>query len=321
MSSLLTYVLFPIGLLLLLKGADMLVDGASSIAKRLRVPGIVIGLTIVAFGTSMPELMVSILAAARGSTEIAIGNVIGSNIANILLILGVSAVIHPVAAKRNTVLKEIPFSLLAALVVGVLANDVLLDQAASSVIGRADGLILIAFFIIFLYYIFGIIETEAPEADPDIPVFGHGRSVALVALGLAGLVVGGRWLVDGAVLIAQSFGVSESLIGLTVVAVGTSLPEFATSAVAAYKRRSDIAIGNVVGSNIFNIFWVLGISATIRPLPFSPAGNVDVMMAAGASLILFFAMYVGKRHVLERWQGAALTLSYAAYVVFLAIRG
>lgn len=321
MSSLLTYVLFPIGLLLLLKGADMLVDGASSIAKRLRVPGIVIGLTIVAFGTSMPELMVSILAAARGSTEIAIGNVIGSNIANILLILGVSAVIHPVAAKRNTVLKEIPFSLLAALVVGVLANDVLLDQAASSVIGRADGLILIAFFIIFLYYIFGIIETEAPEADPDIPVFSHGRSVALVALGLAGLVVGGRWLVDGAVLIAQSFGVSESLIGLTVVAVGTSLPEFATSAVAAYKRRSDIAIGNVVGSNIFNIFWVLGISATIRPLPFSPAGNVDVMMAAGASLILFFAMYVGKRHVLERWQGAALTLSYAAYVVFLAIRG
>lgn len=321
MSSLLTYVLFPIGLLLLLKGADMLVDGASSIAKRLRVPGIVIGLTIVAFGTSMPELMVSILAAARGSTEIAIGNVIGSNIANILLILGVSAVIHPVAAKRNTVLKEIPFSLLAALVVGVLANDVLLDQAASSVIGRADGLILLAFFIIFLYYIFGIIETEAPEADPDIPVFSHGRSVALVALGLAGLVVGGRWLVDGAVLIAQSFGVSESLIGLTVVAVGTSLPEFATSAVAAYKRRSDIAIGNVVGSNIFNIFWVLGISATIRPLPFSPAGNVDVMMAAGASLILFFAMYVGKRHVLERWQGAALTLSYAAYVVFLAIRG
>ena len=320
-SVFLTYILFPIGLLLLVKGADLLVDGASSIAKRLRVPGIVIGLTIVAFGTSLPELMVSVIAAMEGNSEIAIGNVIGSNIANILLILGIAAIIYPVTAKRNTVLKEIPFSLLAALVTGVMANDLLLDKAPASFIGRGDGLILVAFFVIFLYYIFGVVESEPPEASADILLFSHAGSAARIAAGLTALAVGGQWIVSGAVQIAQSLGVSESLIGLTVVAVGTSLPELATSAMAAYKRRSDIAIGNVVGSNIFNVFWVLGLSAIIRPLPFQAAGNIDVLVAAVASLILFVAMYIGKRHVLERWQGGAMVAGYLGYMIFVVSRG
>ncbi|MBL8217506.1 MAG: calcium/sodium antiporter [Bryobacterales bacterium] len=304
-----------------MKGADLLVDGASSIAKRLRVPGIVIGLTIVAFGTSLPELMVSVIAAMEGNSDIAIGNVIGSNIANILLILGIAAIIYPVTAKRNTVLKEIPFSLLAALVTGVMANDLLLDKAPASFIGRGDGLILVAFFVIFLYYIFGVVESEPPEASADILLFSHAGSAARIAAGLTALAVGGQWIVSGAVQIAQSLGVSESLIGLTVVAVGTSLPELATSAMAAYKRRSDIAIGNVVGSNIFNVFWVLGLSAIIRPLPFQAAGNIDVLVAAVASLILFVAMYIGKRHVLERWQGGAMVAGYLGYMIFVVSRG
>lgn len=320
-SVFLTYFLFPVGLLLLVKGADLLVDGASSIAKRLRVPEIVIGLTIVAFGTSLPELIVSVIAAFEGRSDIAVGNIIGSNIANILLILGVSATIYPVRAKRNTVLKEIPFSLLAALMAGVMTNDVLLDGAAASFIGRGDGLILVSFFVIFLYYTIGVVESAPPEPSPAVLVFSHAGSAARITAGLVGLAIGGQWIVSGAVQIAHAFGVSESLIGLTVVAVGTSLPELATSAVAAYKRQTDIAIGNVVGSNIFNVFWVLGLSAIIRPLPFQAAGNIDLLVAAVASLILFLAMYIGRRHVLERWQGAVMVVGYVGYMVFAVVRG
>ncbi len=313
----LTYVLFVVGFFILIKGADLLVDGASSIAKKFKISSLVIGLTIVAFGTSAPELAVNIFASASGSAEIAIGNILGSNIANILLILGISAMIYPLATKSNTVWKEIPLCLLAAVVLGLMANDILIDGAGFSTLSRIDGFILIAFFIIFLYYTFGIAKVGGDNDDVQIKKYSLGKSVLFILLGLAGLVLGGQWIVNGAVKIAEYFGVSQSLIGLTVVAIGTSLPELATSAIAAYKKQTDIAIGNVVGSNIFNIFWVLGLSSVIRPLPFNPAINIDILTTIGASLILFLSMFIGKRHIIERWQGAFMVGLYVVYTGFL----
>ncbi|MBS3945794.1 MAG: calcium/sodium antiporter [Melioribacter sp.] len=313
----LTYILFIIGFYILIKGADLLVDGSASIAKKLSISNIVIGLTIVAFGTSAPELIVNIFASVQGNTEIAIGNVLGSNIANILLILGIAAIIYPISAKKNTVLKEIPFSLLAALLVAITANDMLIDGNTTSAITRIDGLVFIGFFIIFLYYTFSITKSDTDINETPVKELSNTKSLLYILTGLIGLVVGGKWIVDGAVKIAESFNVSQSLIGLTVVAVGTSLPELATSAVAAYKKQTDIAIGNVVGSNIFNVFWILGVSAIIRPLPFNITSNADLFVNILASIILFFAMYVGKKHVLERWQGVILLLFYISYITYL----
>ncbi|MEW6508686.1 MAG: calcium/sodium antiporter [Bacteroidota bacterium] len=314
-----TYILFIIGFYFLIKGADLLVDGSSSIAKKFKISNIAIGLTIVAFGTSTPELVVNVFASIKGSTEIAIGNVLGSNIANILLILGIASIIYPISAKKNTVLKEIPFSLLAALMVALTANDALIDGSSFSAITRIDGLIFIGFFTIFLYYTYGITRSDSDINEPPVKVMSIVKSAAYILIGLTGLVFGGKWIVEGAVAIAEYFNVSQSLIGLTIVAVGTSLPELATSAVAAFKKQTDIAIGNVIGSNIFNIFWILGISAIIRPLPFVATSNFDIVVNIAASIILFFAIYVGKKHTLERWQGVVLVMLYAAYVVFLVI--
>ncbi len=312
-----TYILFIIGFLILIKGADLLVDGAASIAKKLKISSIVIGLTIVAFGTSAPEFIVNIYASAQGNSEIAIGNILGSNIANILLILGISAIIYPITAKKNTVLKEIPLSLLAAIVLGLMANDHIIDGTEFSGITRIDGLILISFFIIFLYYTFGITKSDEDIVEEEIKVMSYSKAILFIILGLTGLVIGGKWIVDGAVKIAELFHISQSLIGLTVVAVGTSLPELATSAVAAYKKQSDIAIGNVVGSNIFNIFWILGASAIIRPLPFTTGSNVDVAMTIFASIVLFLVMFTDKKRVIKRWQGVFMVTVYSGYIIYL----
>lgn len=326
----LTYTLFVVGFAALIKGADLLVSGASSLARRLGVSTLVIGLTIVAFGTSTPELIVNIFASVKGNTDIAIGNILGSNIANILLILGISAVIYPLAVKKGTVWKEIPFAFLAAIAVAVMVNDVLIDAGSFSGLTRIDGFVLIFFFIIFLYYVFGISKAEPPDVvNPEsvervetMPrTHSMLRSWLMVGGGLVGLVVGGKWIVDGAVAFATSLGVSEALIGLTVVAVGTSLPELATSAVAAYKKNVDIAVGNIVGSNIFNIFWILGVSAAIRPLPFSQTLMSDVFMTVLATSLLFAALFIGKRHILERWQGICFIALYVGYVTYLIIRG
>lgn len=312
-----TYILFVIGFILLIKGADLLVDGSASIAKKLKISTIVIGLTIVAFGTSTPEFIVNIFASAKGNTEIAIGNILGSNIANILLILGISSIIYPLVTKKNTVWKEIPLSLLAAVLVGVLVNDTLIDGGIFSGLTRIDGIVLLAFFIIFLYYTFGISKVSEEATDINIKQLSYLKSSLFIIGGFIGLILGGKWIVDGAVKIAELFNVSQSLIGLTIVAVGTSLPELATSAVAAYKKQTDIAIGNVVGSNIFNIFWILGFSALIRPLPFSRNSDLDIAMTVLASLILFIIMFVGKKHTIERWQGILMLLIYIGYIAFL----
>lgn len=313
----LTYILFVVGFVLLISGANLLVEGSASIAKKLNISSIVIGLTIVAFGTSAPELIVNIFASVQGNTEIAIGNILGSNIVNILLILGISSIIYPLATKENTVWKEIPLSLLAAILVGVMVNDTLIDGGTFSGLTRIDGIVFIAFFIIFLYYTFGISKVSGENTDLEIKEMSYMKSSLYIVGGLLGLVFGGKWIVDGAIKIAEGFNVSQSLIGLTVVAIGTSLPELATSAVAAYKKQSDIAIGNVVGSNIFNIFWILGFSAVINPLPFSKDSVIDIIMTIVASLILFLIMFIGKKHTVERWQGVIMILIYIGYVAYL----
>jgi cation:H+ antiporter len=318
-SLVIDYLLFLPGFYLLIKGADILVEGASSLAKRLKVSDLVIGLTIVAFGTSAPELAVNILASYKGQTDIAISNVLGSNIANILLILGVSSIIRNVTVKENTVWKEIPFSLLAAIIVFLQANDVFFEADTKNQISRNDGLEMLAFFIIFLYYIFSIAKEENIFED-EIPKLqlSLGKSIIYIIIGLILLPLGSDWVVNGAVRVAKFFGISEAYIGLTIVAIGTSLPEMATSIVALYKKNSGISIGNVVGSNIFNVFLILGISSVIRPLEFSTKNNVDVVMTVLASLILFFSLFVGKKHEVERSQGILFLLIYIIYLIFRA---
>ncbi|UCH19547.1 MAG: calcium/sodium antiporter [Deltaproteobacteria bacterium] len=314
------YVLLVIGFAMLIKGADLLVKGASSVARRLNVSELAIGLTVVAFGTSTPELFVNLVSSFRGNSAIAIGNILGSNTANILLILGISSIIYPLSVTKGTVWKEIPFSLLAAVVLGILSNDILIDKASTSILTRTDGLIFLSFFIIFLYYTVNI-ATEIHGVDEHIPTkqYSSPRSLVFIILGFFGLILGGKWIVDGAVTIATQLGVGQSLVGLTIVAVGTSLPELATSAMAAYKRNVEIAVGNVVGSNIFNIFFILGISALIKPLPFQATNNLDIAVVVFSSLLLFGFMFTGKKQSLDRWEGIVFILLYSLYVSVIAM--
>jgi cation:H+ antiporter len=318
----LTFFLFLIGFVLLIKGADFLIEGASSIARLYNISNLVIGLTIVAFGTSTPELFVNIIASAKGNTDIAIGNVLGSNISNILLILGVSSIIYPLSVTKGTVWKEIPFSLLAVIVLGILANDQLVDKTGTSVLSRSDGSVFLSFFIIFIYYSFSIAKKiDGMEEHIPEKVSSFIQSILMVISGLVALTLGGKWIVDGAVHLATRFGMSQSLVGLTIVAIGTSLPELATSAVAAHKKNVEIAVGNIVGSNIFNIFFVLGISSIIKPLPFAIKSNIDIGVVIIASLFLFLSMFTGKRRSLDRWEGGIFLLLYACYIGFLIARG
>lgn len=315
----LSIILVVAGLAILILGAESLVRGASSLAKRIGISEIVIGLTIVAFGTSAPELIVNIFSAIRGSTDIAIGNVVGSNIANILLILGLVAAIIPLTVKRNTVWKEIPFALLALVLVFTMGNDYLFDGSSFNSITRTDGFSLIAIFIIFMFYIFALSKTEGkPEEVPTYSVF---ISTMLTLGGLVCLFFGGKILVDNAVFLATIAGLSESLIGLTIVAVGTSLPELATSIVAAIHGKNDIAVGNIVGSNIFNVFWILGLTGTFIQMPFNPNTNIDVLVGVGATALLFIFMFIGRRHKLDRWQGILFVALYLLYTAYLIRRG
>jgi cation:H+ antiporter len=316
----LTYLLFVAGFIILIKGAAWLVDGSASVARRFGISEIVVGLTIVSMGTSTPELVVSVFSSLKGNPEIVVGNVVGSNIVNILFILGLSAVIFPLTVKKNTTYKEIPFALLSALIIMIMGGDTLFDFENSAVVTTGDGLVLLGFFAIFMYYIFAIAKQEPVPGD-KAEVLPLWKSVVMITLGLIALVFGGRWIVDGATEIAMQFGVSNSLIGLTVVAIGTSLPELATSAVAAYKKNTDIAIGNVVGSNIFNAFFILGVSSLIQPVPVLPRNIVDFAMNILASVLLFVFLFIGKRHILERWQGAAFIMIYVAYIVYLVKLG
>ncbi|SEG27130.1 calcium/sodium antiporter [Algoriphagus boritolerans] len=305
------------GLILLVKGADWLVDGASVLAKKNNISDLAIGLTIVAFGTSAPELVVNAVAASGNYPEIVFGNVIGSNNFNLLAILGIAGLITPLAVQSSTVWKEIPFSFLAAIVLFFLANNYFLADPAH--LSRYDGFVLLGFFGAFLYYV----ATQL-KVDPNTDVVGNKdystlKIWFLIIGGLVGLVGGGKLVVDNAVSIAQALGVSEKIIGLTIIAAGTSLPELATSVVAAMKKNADIAIGNIVGSNIFNILLVLGVSALVRPLDFNPAFNTDLYLLSAGTIFLFLSMFIGKKQRLDRWQAALMLVIFVSYTTYLVM--
>lgn len=305
------------GFVALIFGADKLVDAASALATKLGIPNIVIGLTIVAFGTSAPELVVNVFAAVNNNTEMVLGNVLGSNIFNVLAILGISSIIYPLSVKKNTTWLEIPLSMLAAITVLFVANDVLLDGAASNMITRSEGLILLLFFGIFLVYNLTIAQKGQDDEETETHDYTYLKAILFIALGLGGLILGGRLIVDSAVGIAQTFGLSERIIGLTIVSIGTSLPELATSIVAVRKKNVDIAIGNVVGSNIFNIFLILGVSTIVTPLQVSDASFTDIFLNIGAGLLLFIFIFTGKGRQLHRWEGIVFVLLYVAYLALL----
>ncbi len=306
------------GLIVILLGATALVDGASSIAKRFHIPDLVIGLTIVSIGTSTPELSISIISALKGNTDIAVGNVLGSNIANILLILGVSAIVYPIVVKKNTQYIEIPLGILAIALIGISGNDIFLDKSTLNVLSRIDGIVFLCFFLIFMYYTFQIVTNEDIPKD-HIEKQSLWKSILFILLGIAGLYFGGNYFVEGAVKIAHIFGLSDAIIGLTIVAIGTSLPELATSVVAAYKKNSDIAIGNVIGSNILNVFLILGITATIRPLPLNLTANIDISVALLASLLLFLSTTLFSKRKITRTYGIIFIFIYITYMGYLII--
>lgn len=327
---LLSILAIVIGLVILIIGAEGLVRGASSIAAKFKISPLVIGLTVVSFGTSAPELTVNLLAAMNGSPDLAVANVVGSNIANILLILGICAIIVPLTVKSSTVWKEIPLALLGVMLIFIMGNDAFFDGLSFMSLTRTDGIALLALMAIFMYYIFGMAKSDREkaadakinkDADETVKQFSTLASVGMTIAGLAGLVLGGRLLVDGAVDIAKAAGMSEALVGLTIVAIGTSLPELATSVVAALRKHADIAIGNVVGSNIFNVFFVLGTTSTILPLPISHALNFDIAVSVVATALLFLFMFVGGKRRLVRWEGMVFIAMYAAYIIYLIVRG
>lgn len=312
------------GIIVIILSANWLVDGASSLAKKLGISDIVIGLTIVAFGTSAPELTVNIFSALSGSTDIAIGNVLGSNISNILLILGISCLIHPVEVLQNTKWKEIPLSLLAVVVLGIVSNDSIIDNESTNIISRVDGLVLMSFMAIFMVYTFEMAKRQGQSVPVDIAVTEKQmpvwKGIVFIIIGVAGLFLGGKYLVEGAVSIARILGMSEKVIGLTIIAVGTSLPELATSVVAASKKKSDIAVGNIVGSNIFNVFFVLGTTALITPVPFNPSINFDIVVAIVASLLLFFTTITFNARKIDRVEGFIFLAIYIGYITYSIIK-
>lgn len=304
-----------LGFVLLVKGADWLVDGASAIARRFGISDLVIGLTVVAFGTSMPEFVVNMVSVAEGSTDLAITNILGSNIINTFVILGVTALIWPVTSQKRSRQYDIPLSILACAMVYVFVRYNLPSEQQPG-ITRLGGIILLVLFIWFLTNTFRHAKEHPEEEENEAKPLGVGLALLFLFAGLAGLVVGGEMIVKSAVQIATNLGVSEAVIGLTIVALGTSLPELATSAMAAFKHNSDIALGNVIGSNIFNVFFVLGMSAVIRPLPAYTGIQLDAWTAVvGSALVWIFVMSNKKRQI-KRWGGAVLLLVYAAFLTY-----
>lgn len=310
-------ILFLIGgLILILVGANCLTDGSASVAKRWGISDLVIGLTIVALGTSSPELVVSIMSASSGNSGMAIGNVVGSNIFNILMIVGVVAIVRPIKVQKSIMSNEIPLVVLSSLALLFMSEDMLFDEASQNIVSRIDGLILLLFFAIFMRYIFSIAKN-GEETESEVKKMSVVKSVIFIVGGLCGLIFGGQLFVDGASGIARSLGASDALIGLTIVACGTSLPELATSVVAAIKGNSGIAIGNVIGSNLFNIFFVLGCSATICPLQLGGITLVDMLTMLGASTLFWVFGWFFRERTITRTEGVLMVLAFVAYTIYL----
>jgi cation:H+ antiporter len=319
-----------VGFALLIKGADYLVEGASALAKGFGVSDIVIGLTIVSMGTSAPELVVNVGSAWAGKMDFVYGNVVGSNIFNTLLILGIAGLIYPLRVLKSTGRAEVPISLFAVVMVYVLSNDprvwgsdTVIPPGSSGVLSRFDGILLLVAFVAFLLYVFRNAKSE-PSGGDIVKTMPNWKSALFIAVGITGLILGGNGVLSGAVTIATHFGLSERIIGLTIIAAGTSLPELATSVVAAMKKNSDIAIGNVVGSNIFNIFFILGLTATVTDVPYNIATNFDLYALMFATLLLFVMLFFGTRYkngyfTLDRWQAFVLILGYVGYTTYLVL--
>ena len=309
-----------LGFVALVKGADWLVDGASAIAKRSGVSDLVIGLTVVAFGTSMPEFVVNMVSVAEGTTDLALTNILGSNIINTFVILGLTALVYPIASQKRSRDFDIPLSIIAGVLVILFVAIQLPFGETERGVGRIGGVVLLLFFCYFLYNTFRHAKDHPEDAETEeIKLIPVRRAVALILGGFVGLVVGGELIVKSAVDIATRCGVSEAIIGLTIVALGTSLPELATSVIAATKHNSDIALGNVVGSNIFNVFFVLAVSATVRPLPAYDGIELDAVMAALGSIIVWMAVKTNRGRKIQRWAGALLLIIYGAYLAYRLI--
>lgn len=308
-------ILLLIGFGLLIKGADWLVEGASALAKRNNVSDLAIGLTVVAFGTSMPELVVNVFASSQGHGDIVFGNVIGSNNFNLFVILGITGLITPIIVQSSTVWKEIPYSFLGILLLFFLVTGILLPD--NQVLSQIDGIILLILFIIFLFYVFNQLKSDPTEPVVSAKEHSKVKIWIYIIAGLAGLVIGGRMVVTNAISMARDLDIPETIIGLTIVAAGTSLPELATSVVAAIRKNNDIAVGNIIGSNIFNIFFILGVSALIRPVEYNSAFNMDIYLLALGTVLLFAAMFISRKKKLERWEAAILLVIYLVYTVYL----
>lgn len=313
----LSFGLLIVGFVVLILGADWLVSGASGLAKRLNVPDLVIGLTVVAFGTSAPELMVNLMAAFNNESEIALTNILGSNSINTFVILGVSALIYPIKSQKCSRQYEIPWSFFAGLVIVLMGTECFGLCGNEFVISRLDGIVLLLIFSLFMYYTLNMAKHNKDAQEDGFLPMKIWKAFLLIGIGMVALVIGGELIVSNAVSIAQAFGVSQAVIGVTVVALGTSLPELATSAMAALKKTPDLAIGNVIGSNIFNVFFVLGISAVIRPLPSYPNLWIDASLAAFGSGLLLLFVTTNRKKELKRWQGAFLLLCYTIYLMWL----
>lgn len=320
------YIILIIGFLLLIKGADFFVEGSSAIAKKLKIPTLIIGLTLVAFGTSAPEAAVSITSALQGQNNIAIGNIVGSNIFNLLFVVGISAFIYPLKVKKSIIVKEFPFALLSGFVLLILANDTIFQGSTNNLLTKADGIMLLILFGIFMYYLIELalvsressasLENEMEHAQQK--QISVGKSIIIAIGGIIGIVLGGKLVVDAASNIALDWGMSESLVGLTIVAIGTSLPELVTSIVAANKGESDIALGNVIGSNIFNVFFILGISSVIHSIAISGTVFFDMIFLLIVSIICY--LFAITQEKINKFEGILLAVSYIGYLIFIVIR-
>ena len=322
------YLFLALGLGLLLLAADLLVDSSVAIAQRASISNFIIGLTIVGMGTSSPELFVGVLSALNGSGDIAMGNVVGSNIANILLILGMSAVILPFAIERSTQRRDIPFGIFATILLLLLANDKLVLGSNDNSLSRIDGVIFLILFVVYMAYVVGGKKTGHQEAHQEDDEVAKSKftgkkpfllwTIAIVSL--VGLIYGGNLFLDSAKNLAKAWGMSEAVIAITIVAVGTSLPELITSIVAACKHNPQLALGNVLGSNVFNILFVLGFSATIKPISLININVVDYLVALAASVMTFLVVFTFGKHRFDRIEGIIFLLCYVGYTAYLLLR-
>ena len=305
------------GLGVLVKGADWLVNGSSALARKFRVSDLAIGLTIVAFGTSAPELVVNVIATWENHHDIVFGNIIGSNNFNLFIILGISGLITPLFVRSSTVWKEIPLSLLAAVILLAFTNGIV--NGGNLKVDRWEGFILMLLYAGFVFYIYRNLKQEETKVSGATEQSTF-KIWALILMGLAGLVIGGKLIVDNAVLIAKNYGISEKVIGITILAAGTSLPELATSIVSALKKNVDIAVGNIIGSNIFNILFIISVSSFIRPVSYNLKFNADLLILIGGTLFLFLAMFTGQKKKLDRWEAGILLAFYVGYLGYLVVR-